>query len=102
MKIKLEFQYFENCPNHKKMSDNLYEAIKGLEDKIELQKVLVEDEETAKRINFRDSPTLLVDGEDVEGIHTPNEPSLACRFYINGIPSAEEIREKLIQKINME
>lgn len=44
-KLKLEFQYFEDCPNHKKMSDNLFEAIKGLEDKIELIKVLVEDEE---------------------------------------------------------
>ncbi len=39
MKIKLEYQFFEGCPNHKKMSDNLETAIKGLEDKIELKKV---------------------------------------------------------------
>lgn len=102
MKVKLEFHYFEGCPNHEKMFANLKEALKGLEDKIELNKVLVEDEVAAKRVNFRGSPTLLIDGEDVEGIPAPKEPSLACRFYVSGIPTADEIRNKIIQKIEME
>jgi hypothetical protein len=102
MKVNLEFQYFEGCPNHEKMFVNLKEALKGLEDKIELNKVLVEDEVTAKRVNFRGSPTLLIDGEDIEGIPSPKEPSLACRFYVRGIPTADEIRKKIIQKIEME
>lgn len=102
MKIKLEFQYFEGCPNHAKMQKNLYEAIKGLEDKIELKKVLVEDEETAKQVGFRGSPTLLINGEDIEGVPVPNEPSLACRFYIGGVPSSDKIREMIVQKINLE
>jgi len=102
MKVKLEFQYFEGCPNHKKMSDNLETAIKGLENKIELRKVLVEDEVTALKTGFRGSPTLLVNGEDLEGIPAPTEPSLSCRFYVNGIPSTDEIRQRIIQKINME
>lgn len=102
MKVKLEFQYFEGCPNHKKMSDNLIEAIKGLEDKIELKKVLVEDEVTAKQVGFRGSPTLLINGEDIEEVPTPEEPSLACRFYIGGVPNSDKIREKIIQKIDME
>jgi len=102
MKVKLEFQYFEGCPNHKKMSDNLSEAIKGLESKIELKKVLVEDEETAKIVSFRGSPTLLVNEEDIEGIPAPAEPSLSCRFYVSGIPGAEKIRHIINQKIYME
>lgn len=102
MKVKLEFQYFEDCPNHKKMSDNLNEAIKGLEEKIELKKYLVEDEKTAKKVSFRGSPTLLINGKDIEGIPAPEEPSLACRFYVNGIPGADKIRQLIIQKLNME
>jgi protein-disulfide isomerase len=102
MKVKLEFQYFEGCPNHKKMSDNLSEATKGLENKIELKKYLVEDEDTAKKVSFRGSPTLLINGEDVEGISAPKEPALACRFYANGIPGADKIRQLIIQKLNME
>jgi protein-disulfide isomerase len=99
MKVKLEFQYFEDCPNHKKMSDNLNEAIKGLEEKIKLKNVLVEGEETAKKVSFRGSPTLLINGEDIEGIPAPEEPSLACRFYVNGIPGSDKIRQLINQKI---
>lgn len=102
MKVKLEFQYFEGCPNHKKLSDNLQEAIKGLEDKIELKKVLVEVEEKAKQIGFRGSPTLLIDGEDIEGIPAPVDPNPSCRFYSNGIPKADEIRKMIIHKISKE
>lgn len=102
MKVKLEFQYFEGCPNHKKMNDNLIEAIKGLEDKIELNKYLVADEETAKKFSFRGSPTLLINGKDIEGIPAPEEPALACRFYANGIPGADKIRQLIIQKLSME
>lgn len=74
MKVKLEFQYFEGCPNHKKMSDNLKEAINGLEDKIDIKEVLVEDEETTKKGGFIGSPTLLVNGDDVVGTAVPESP----------------------------
>ncbi|GAB4298514.1 MAG: hypothetical protein Kow0098_23850 [Ignavibacteriaceae bacterium] len=102
MKVKLEFQYFEGCPNHIKMQNNIFEAIKVLEDKIELKKVLVKDEATAKQVGFRGSPTLLINDEDIEGVPAPAEPSLSCRFYVNGIPSSDEIRKMIIQKIYME
>ena len=102
MKVKLEFQYFEGCPNHKKMSDNLSEAIKGLESKIELKKVLVEDEVTAREVSFLGSPTLLINGEDIEGVPAPEEPSMSCRFYVSGIPDSDKVRQMIIQKINLE
>ncbi|MGB9663860.1 MAG: DF family (seleno)protein [Ignavibacteria bacterium] len=102
MKLKVQFQYFEGCPNHEKLHKNLIEAIKGLEDKINLEEILVEDEETAKKVKFRGSPTLLINGEDIENLSAPEEPVLACRFYPKGIPSAEIIREKILQKLAKE
>lgn len=99
MKLKLQFQYFEGCPNHEKLHKNLIEAIKGLEDKIELEEILVEDDEKAKKFKFRGSPTLLINDEDLENLPAPEDPVLACRFYPNGIPSAEIIREKILQKL---
>jgi protein-disulfide isomerase len=100
--LKIELQYFKGCPNHKKMVENLRDAVKDLEDKIELKEILVEDEATAKQVGFRGSPTLLINGEDIEGIPISTEPLLSCRFYVNGIPSSDEIRRMIIQKINME
>lgn len=102
MKVSLEVQYFDDCPNHTKMQNNIFEAIKGLEDKIELKKVLVEDESTAKQVGFRGSPTLLINGEDIEGVPAPEAPALACRFYAGGIPSSDKIKKIIIQNINVE
>lgn len=99
MKLKLEFQYFEGCPNHLKMQNNLFEAIKGLEDKIELNKVLVDDEVIAMQVKFRGSPTLLIDGEDLLGMPVPQNPTLACRYYPNGIPTSEDIRQLILRKL---
>lgn len=101
MKVKIEFQYFEECPNHKMMFNNLLEAIKGLEDKVEIQKVVVEDEDTAKRVKFRGSPTLLINNNDIENLPEPEFPVLACRFYSKGIPSKEVIRERVLQEISV-
>ncbi|MDL1894628.1 DUF2703 domain-containing protein [Sphingobacteriales bacterium CHB3] len=110
-KLRIEFQYFEDCPNHKRMKDNLLKAMEGIEDSIELINVLVEDEQTASRVNFRGSPTLLINGEDVENmpaperpsvacrLPAPERPSVACRFYPNGIPSAEAIRSRIEQHL---
>lgn len=100
MKLKLEFQYFEGCPNHIVMQNNISEAIKGLKDKIDLFKILVEDEATAKQVGFRGSPTLLIDGEDINGMPAPDHPKLACRFYPNGIPSSNEIKKIILKKLN--
>lgn len=101
-KVILEYQYFEGCPNHEKLEENLQAAISGLEEKIDLVKVLVEDEETAKKVGFRGSPTLLINGEDIEGVPEPSIPSFSCRYYANGVPSKELIHEKIIQLINKE
>ncbi len=99
MKLRLELQYFEDCPNHEILRNNLYSAIKGIEDKVEITEVIVNDIEMAKKIKFRGSPTLLIDGEDLASMPEPDETLLSCRFYLGGIPSTEEIREKILNKL---
>jgi hypothetical protein len=95
MKVRLEFQYFEDCPHHDTMRMNLYLALQGIENNVELTEVQVADADTAARLGFRGSPTLLINGEDVEGMPAPEDASLSCRFYPNGVPSAEVIRRKV-------
>ncbi len=95
--LTLEFQHFEGCPNGPQMLDNVKRAITGLEDKIILKEVFVETDEEAIKRNFRGSPTLLINGEDFEGLPVPKEPKLACRIYLNGIPTPKELRNKILQ-----
>jgi protein-disulfide isomerase len=47
------------------MDENLKEAVRGLEEKIDLKEILLEDEATAKQVGFIGSPTLLINGEDI-------------------------------------
>lgn len=98
-KVKIELQFFEGCPNYKIMNENLRKATEGLEQSLEILYTNVEDEETALKSGFRGSPTLLIDEEDVEGVPIPLRPSLACRFYAKGVPSADMIREIILMKL---
>jgi glutaredoxin len=94
-KLKIEYQYFEGCPNHDKLHKNILDAVKGLEDKVEIEYILVDNNEIARKTGFRGSPTLLINGEDFEGMPPQTEPSLNCRFYKNGVPSAADIKIRL-------
>ena len=95
-KIKIEIQHFRGCPNSPEMIHRVKEAIKGSEEKIEYNEVLVESNELAEEIKFRGSPTVLIDGEDFEGREEPESASLNCRVYENGLPSTDEIRKKIL------
>lgn len=97
--LRLEYQYFDGCPQHTTMWENLKQAIIGLEDKTVVVKVQVNDAEIARRIGFRGSPTLLIAGEDLEKLPSPEQASLSCRFYPNGIPSSSIIRSRILHKL---
>ncbi|MGB9697090.1 MAG: DUF2703 domain-containing protein [Ignavibacteria bacterium] len=99
-KLKVEFQYFEGCPNYQIMMDNLKEAIKGLEDFIDVIYRLIKDQEDAVKYKFRGSPTLLINNEDLIGVESPVYPTLSCRYYPEGIPSPAFIREKIVARFS--
>lgn len=95
-KIKIEIQHFRGCPNSPEMIHRVKEAIKGIEEKIDYDEVLVESNELAEKLKFRGSPTVLINGEDIEGREEPESASLNCRVYENGLPSTDEIRKKIL------
>jgi hypothetical protein len=99
-KIKIEIQYFNGCPNSYEMIHRVKEAIKGSEEKIEYNEVLVESNELAEKLNFRGSPTVLINGEDIEGREEPESASLNCRVYEKGLPEVEEIRKRIFDNLN--
>jgi len=94
-RIKIELQHFMGCPNSPILIERVSQAIEGLEN-IEYKEVMVDSNEKALKLKFRGSPTLLINGEDFENHPQPESPSLSCRYYINGLPSVEEIRKRLL------
>lgn len=94
--INVEIQYFEGCPNSGELLERTKEAIAKCDLDVNLIEVLVDSPAKAIDIKFRGSPTLLINGEDFEGMPEPDNPSLACRYYKDGLPSVESIREKIL------
>jgi protein-disulfide isomerase len=93
-KINIELQHFNGCPNSPILIGRVKEAINGF-DNIKYDEVIVDSNEKAEELKFRGSPTLLINGVDFENQSEPENTALACRYYMNGLPTVEEIRDRL-------
>ena len=96
MDVKL--LYFNDCPNWK-VADELLQQLAGEIDGVRIHHQLVETPEDAERLQFRGSPSILVDG--VDPFADPGEPvGLSCRIYQTpdgtaGSPTLEQLRQAL-------
>ena len=98
---RVEILYFDGCPNHEPARDLVEQvaAELGLQAQIEL--VEVPDADTATRLRFLGSPSVRVDGRDVEpGADERSDFVLSCRVYrsergLVGQPKAVWIRHAL-------
>ncbi len=97
--IKIEVQYFKGCPNSETVLQMIKEFISKSKIKLDFEEVLVETQEDAEKYKFRGSPTVLINGNDLEGLEENRTPSLSCRYYQNGLPTEKDIQEFIILKI---
>ena len=80
--MTVELLYFDGCPNHEALQVRLPELLRvaGVEGSVEL--VHVGSEEDARRLGFLGSPTVRVNGRDVEpGAAERSDFGLKCRLY---------------------
>jgi hypothetical protein len=93
--VKIEFLYWEGCPSYPEAQDLLVEVLReaGAEAEIELHEVLTQED--AEALSFPGSPTIRVDGYDVDPEGAASRPALACRIYrlpggrVSPVPSRE-------------
>src|SRR3954470_11442479 len=78
----IELLYFDGCPNHEPVAARLPQLLEraGVAAEIEFRRV--ESDEDAQRTRFLGSPTVRVDGRDVEpGADERADYGLKCRLY---------------------
>jgi arsenate reductase len=81
--VKIEVLVFDGCPNAAPAVE-LAEAVAGdFETSISVESVAVDSEEKAKSLAFLGSPSIRVNGWDVEGRET-SQGTLCCRTYQGG------------------
>lgn len=100
---EIQFLYWEDCPSHPEAWQLLHEVLaeEGLDWPVE--RILVEGDQDAQRCHFPGSPTIRVDGQDVDpGGASQMGVALACRVYrledgrFSPVPSREMIRQRLL------
>ncbi len=81
----IQVLYFEGCPNHEPAVALTRSVLAELGLDTEIEEIAVETAEDAVRHRFLGSPTVRVDGQDIEpGARDRTEFSLCCRVYEGG------------------
>jgi hypothetical protein len=95
--MKIDVLYFDGCPNHEALLPHLHELLGRTGVEAAIQLVNLPDDDVAQRERFLGSPTVRIDGGDVEpGADTRSDYGLKCRLYrtpdgLGGVPADEWI-----------
>jgi len=99
--MNIEILYFEGCPNHGPALQRVQELLKEEDIHAEISEVQVSDQVVAREIGFLGSPTVRVNGIDVDPTaRQARDYGMMCRTYVSrvgreGVPSREMIRQAL-------
>lgn len=102
--MRISLLYFDGCPSYEHALRNLREVMteEGLDEIVEL--VHVTSSEEAERLRFVGSPTIQIDGIDLEGPEAASKGvGFGCRVYedggrMSGWPTKEQIRAALMDR----
>ena len=99
--MKVELLYFDGCPSYTRLLPRLRELIAKMAPGTELELRSIESIEDAERARFLGSPTVRVDGVDVDPSAAERDDfGLECRLYrsdgvTSPLPPEEWIRQAL-------
>lgn len=91
--MKIELLYCEGCPNYLPTLERIKKVLQGERRDAEIRLVFVPNGQTAQDLSFLGSPTVRINGIDIEPTARQRRDfGLMCRRYPEGIPSFELIR----------
>ncbi len=99
--MRIELLYWDGCPSHPEALALLEQVLaeQDVEARVELREVRTNEE--AATLRFPGSPTIRIDGRDVDPDGAGARPSLSCRIYRlpdgrpSPIPSRHQLEEAL-------
>jgi hypothetical protein len=97
--MRIELLYISDCPHYAPARAALDEAIRIEQVVAELSEFEIKDESTACAIGFIGSPSIRIDGNDIDP-GASGTAGMCCRTYTEsglpkGVPSLEMIRQAL-------
>ena len=100
---RVEILYFDGCPNHEPARALVDRLARELDVEPEIELVQVADPEAAAMLRFLGSPTVRVDGVDVEpGAEERRDFAFSCRIYRSDGGASEQPAESWVREALME
>lgn len=98
--MKIRVLYFDDCPSYQPAVETIREALAETSLAADIELVNIESSGAGAACQFFGSPTIQINGVDLEGL-TGQTEGLGCRVYneggqIRGWPSKEMIRKALL------
>jgi hypothetical protein len=96
--MKIEILYLDGCPNRHPAVALVSDILRQETQSAELVEIEVKDAATAQQVQFLGSPSIRIDGRDVEpAARSSRAFGFGCRTYLNegaraGVPPAAWIR----------
>jgi hypothetical protein len=106
--MTLELFYLRGCPNHRVTVDLVHSVLRAEGVVVEVDEVLIKNYEDASSRAFPGSPTIRVNGHDIENISSdPLAVGLACRTYLvegrrQGVPPRSLLEQAIRRASEME
>jgi hypothetical protein len=103
--MKIELFYIADCPNYPEAARLLKETLREFGSRDEVFEIEVTDSAQADALAFIGSPSIRIEGKDVESIVPPERHSgLSCRTYqvdgkLTGVPPLDLIRAAISNAI---
>ena len=87
--MRIHVLYFEGCPGHRPAVELVRHVLSDLKVEAQVEEVEVRDAAEAEGLRFLGSPTIQVDGIDIEpGAEARSDYAMCCRMYgASGTPS---------------
>jgi hypothetical protein len=99
--MKVELYFWEGCPSYPEAKELLQGVLdeRGIDAPIEMHEIRTREE--ALTFAFPGSPTIRIDGRDVDPVGAESPPGLTCRVYrfpdgrASPVPSRQQLEEAL-------
>jgi hypothetical protein len=102
--VTIEFLYFDGCPSHATLLPRMQELLDREGVTAAIEQIRIENDDDAQAQRFLGSPTLRIDGQDVDpGADDRSDFGMKCRLYatpdgLRGTPPDEWIIAALPRK----
>ena len=99
--MKVELLYWDGCPSLDEVRALLADTLtaRGIEERIVEREIVTPDDAVAAR--FPGSPTIRIDGVDIDAAGADDRFALTCRIYrlpdgrVSPVPSRQQLEEAL-------